>query len=132
MQNFTKSYARSFSAWQEQNRFYFDAQNGVWFPAAQWSKYLSQRDNAKAAEKGTTCPLWKNSRFMRSMLPLGVFLLVILGLLFFARKQNKRVWDNHAKALEEQQRGLKMVEESLGHQREHTKLLQEILQTLKK
>jgi hypothetical protein len=63
---------------------------------------------------------------------LAFFLVVILGLLAFARKQNKRVWDNHAKALEEQQRGLRMVEESLKHQQEHTRLLQQILENLKK
>ena len=79
------------------------------------------------------------SRYAGSIIPLTVFVLVIIGLLAFARKQNKRVWDNHAKALEEQQRGLKMVEESqiiakesLKHQQEHTKLLQEILQAVKK
>lgn len=130
--DFRKRYARSYYAWQEQNRYYFDAQDGVWFPAAAWSKYLSDRGEKAAGTRRSTCPLWKNATLWRSVLPLAFFLIVIVGLLAFARKQNKRVWDNHAKALEEQQRGLRMVEESLKHQQEHTRLLQQILETLKK
>jgi hypothetical protein len=130
--DFRKKYASSYYAWQEQNRYYFDAQNGVWFPAGTWSKYLSDREEKMVGATRSTCSIWKNTALWRSVLPLAFFLVVILGLLAFARKQNKRVWDNHAKALEEQQRGLRMVEESLKHQQEHTRLLQQILENLKK
>lgn len=131
--DFRKKYGNSYYAWQEQNRYYYDGQNGVWFPAAAWSKYLSDREEkAAGVTPRGTCPLWKNAAFLRSALPLIFFLVVILGLLAFARKQNKRVWESHAKALEEQQRGLRMVEESLKHQQEHTRLLQQILENLKK
>jgi|GEM_PF-5261220 len=133
---FLKKFSRSYYAWGEQNNFYFDAQNNVWFPASGSSKYLSNRPEPMTAQDlpsavAAACPLWKDPKIWRSVLPIGFFLLIVLALLFFARKQNKRIWDNHAQALAEQQRGLTMVQESLQHQREHTKLLQNILAALR-
>lgn len=132
---FQKKFSRSYYAWVEQNNFFFDAQNNVWFPSSTSSKYLSNRPEriATAADLPVkaSCPAWKDPRVLRSVLPIGFFLLIVLALLFFARKQNKRIWDNHAQALAEQQRGLTMVQESLQHQREHTKLLQNMLTALR-
>ena len=141
-EDFYKKYARSYGAWVQAQNYYFNMKRGIWFAPADWNLYAKDFDKyaeeAAAAPKGCTVKSFFG-RYAGSIIPLSVFVLVVLLLLAFARKQNKRVWDNHAKALEEQQRGLKMVEESqkiaqesLKHQQEHTKLLQEILAAVKK
>lgn len=132
---FFKKYARSYAAWTAELNYYYNMKKGKWFAGSAWNDNLADFDkyaaDAAPAKTGCAAPgLW--DKYGKNMIPLGVFVIVIAVLMAFARRQNKRVWDNHAKALDEQQRGLKMVEESLNHQREHTKLLQEILAALKK
>ena len=132
--DFFKKYARSYAAWTSELNYYFNMKKGTWFAGSAWNDNLADFDkyavDKTATAQGPTPGFW--AVYGKNLLPIGIFVLVISVVLIFAKSQNKRVWDNHAKALVEQQRGLKMVEESLGHQREHTRLLQEILATLKK
>jgi hypothetical protein len=142
-EGFFKKYASSYAAWTQLNNFYYNPRKGVWFPSSEWSSYSSDYynygDSSSSSSSGECAKPSVWSRYGSSIISMGFFIAVIGGLLAFARRQNKRIWDNHAKALAEQQRGLKMVEESqkiaqesLGHQREHTQLLRDILAALKK
>lgn len=140
-ENFFKKYAASYAAWTRQNYFYHDEIGGVWFPAAKlgdWSKEYYKRQNATAeAVAAATKPSCFNTWWGRNMSTIIylAFLCAFIGLaLLLAKKQNKKVWDNHATALAEQQRGLAMVEksmalteQSLKHQQEMIRLLNEIL-----
>lgn len=132
---FFKKYARSYAAWTTDLNYYYNMKKGAWFAGAAWNDNLADFDKYAAdnspAKTGCTAPGFF-AQYGKNLLPVGVFALVVFVLLLVAKRQNKRVWDNQAKALDEQQRGLKMAEESLVHQREHTKLLQEILAALKK
>lgn len=130
--DFLQKYAASYSAWKQQHYFYYAAKKGVWFPTSEWSTYSA--DLYKSGEStSASCPL--SSQFSRHAWTWGplVFLLAVLALAIrFVRRQNARIWENHAKALAEQQRGLKIAEESLKHQLEHTQLLKDIVAALKK
>ncbi len=144
---FFKKYARSYGAWVQDLNYYYNWRKGVWFTTKEWDANAADFDKyaastaAAATNSAASCSPTANfwNRYGSSIISIGVFGLIIVLLLAFARKQNKRVWDNHAKALEEQQRGLSMVEasqkiaeESLKHQLEHTKLLQDIAAALRK
>jgi len=131
---FFKKYARSYGAWTQANNFYYDMKKGVWFAAADWDTYAPDFDkyaaSASSSSKAEGC--WVSSLVNSNLFFLLVFALIVGALMVLARKQNKRVWTNQEKVMTEQQRGLKMAEESLKHQIEHTRLLQEILTALKK
>jgi hypothetical protein len=133
-EDFFKKYFASYGAWMRQNYFYYSPQKDVWFPASEWDRYSQELYNSTAASSAarTSCPLSSWSRYSRSVFTLIALIGLVGLLLVFAKKQNKRIWDNHAKALEEQQRGLKMVEESLKIQAEQTQLLREIAAALKR
>ncbi|MEZ0224423.1 MAG: hypothetical protein ACAH83_07720 [Alphaproteobacteria bacterium] len=130
--DFFKKYSASYSAWTQQHYFYYSVKKGVWFPMSEWSAYSS--DLYKSSEStGASCPL--SSQLGRHAWTWGpvLFLLALIAFVIrFARRQNARIWENHAKALAEQQRGLKIAEESLKHQLEHTQLLKDIAAMLKK
>lgn len=143
-ESFYKKYAASYGAWTRQNYFYHDEVGGVWFPArdmGEWSKKYYQRNNPDKASTGpaTSC---MNTWWTRnsSTLVYIVFLGALVGfVVLLARKQNKKIWDNHATALAEQQRGLAMAEksmalteQSLKHQQEMIRLLSDIHAALKK
>jgi len=138
-ENFLKKYSASYSAWLRQNYFYHDEIGGVWFPAKKlgdWSKEYYKRENATAAATSAAIAANSNMKsWWRDNMVL-VYLALLIVIIIFAermiKKQNKKIWDNHAKALEEQQRGIRLGEESLKHQLEHTRLLNEILAQLKK
>lgn len=126
-ENFFRKYAASYGAWTAQNYFYYDTKAGVWFPSSEWASHFSGSETSAASAR--SCPLGGQTKNILLLLVLAAF----VGLLaVFVKKQNKKIWDNHAKALEEQKRGLKLAEESLEHQKEHTKLLKEILSALSK
>lgn len=138
--DFFKKYARSYGAWAEDLNYYYNPKKGIWFKAGDWDANVADLYTASGAPSSQTCAatgFWvKNSG---TFIPIGVFVIVIAALLAFARKQNKRIWANHAKALEEQQRGLKMVEESqriakesLKLQETQTQLLAEIATSVRK
>jgi hypothetical protein len=130
--DFFKKYSASYSAWTQQHYFYYSVKKGVWFPTTEWSAYSA--DLYKSNEpSGAGCPLSTQlARYAGTWGPI-LFLLVFIAFVFrFARKQNGRIWENHAKALSEQQRGLKIAEESLKHQLEQTELLKEIAAALKR
>lgn len=132
---FFKKFSRSYAAWTADLNYYYNMKKGKWFASAAWNDNLADFDKyaiQEAAAKSAPPVRSFLAIYGKNLLPIGIFVIVMCVVMIFARGQNKRVWDNHAKALDEQQRGLKMVEESLTHQREHTKLLQEILATLKK
>ncbi|MBI1216168.1 MAG: hypothetical protein GC185_10160 [Alphaproteobacteria bacterium] len=125
--DFFKKYAASYGAWTRQNYFYFDAKKNVWFPSTEWSTYTMDLKGGGTIYKAAP---WQ--RLAASWGPWVFYCVLILGLLVFARRANKRVWSHNTRALEEQQRGLAMVEESQRIQKEQTELLKEILATLKK
>ncbi len=132
---FFKKFSRSFAAWSSDLNYYYNMKKGKWFAGSAWNDNLADFDkyaveNAAAKSPAPMPGFWAQNG--KNLIPLGIFVIVIVVTLTFAKRQHKRVFDNHDKALDEQQRGLKMVEESLGHQREHTRLLQEILAELKK
>ncbi len=132
---FFKRYARSFAAWSADLNYYYNMKKGRWFAGSAWNDNLADFDKYAVDNAGAKLPapmpgFWAQNG--KNLIPLGIFVVVIIVVMAFAKAQHKRVFDNHDKALDEQQRGLKMVEESLTHQREHTRLLQEILATLKK
>ncbi len=133
---FFKKFARSYAAWTADLNYYYNMKKGAWFAGSAWNDNLADFDKyadetAVVAKSPAPAPgFWAQNG--KNLIPLGVFILVMGTVILFAKSQNKRVWDNHTKALDEQQRGLKMVEESLRHQQEHTRLLQEILAALKK
>lgn len=141
-ETFFKKYARSYGAWTQDLNYYYNMKKGVWFTSKEWDAHSADFDKyAKQKSTAASCSPTANfwNRYGSTVISFGVLFLFLGGLLLFAKKQNKRVWDNHAKALSEQQRGLKMVEdsqkvalESLAQQLEHTRLLQEILAALKK
>lgn len=121
-QDFFRKYSASYGAWTSQNYFYYDVKQSVWFPSSEWSAHFSAGENGVSS-----CPL----RGIGDIFLL-IFLIAIAGaLVVFVKKQNKKIWDNHAKALAEQQRGLKIAEESLQNQKEQIKLLKEISRALK-
>ena len=130
--DFLQKYAASYSAWKQQHYFYYAAKKGVWFPVSEWSAYSA--DLYKSSEPAAaSCPLTSQlSRHAWTWGPVLALLVLLAFVIPFARKQNARVWENHAKALAEQQRGLKIAEESLKHQLEHTQLLKEIAAALKR
>ncbi|TAL37219.1 MAG: hypothetical protein EPN97_05665 [Alphaproteobacteria bacterium] len=130
--DFFKKYAASYGAWTQQHYFYYAVKKGVWFPMSEWSAYSA--DLYKSAEPAASgCPLTSQlSRYAGTWLPVLVLLVLVAFVFRFARRQNAKIWENHAKALAEQQRGLKIAEESLKHQLEHTQLLKEIVGALKK
>ena len=129
--DFYKKYSMSYGAWTRQNYFYYNPKKAIWFPSSEWNANSS--DYYGDSGGSSTCAQTSSwSRYKDSIIYLSVLVALIGGLLAFAKKQNKRIWDNHARALAEQQRGLKMVEESLKHQHEHTQLLREIAASLKK
>ncbi|MEZ0261226.1 MAG: hypothetical protein ACAH80_09460 [Alphaproteobacteria bacterium] len=136
-EKFFKKYAASYSAWTRQNYFYHDEVGGVWFPAnkmGDWSKEYYKRNNPAAATPAAGCASTWWTRNMTTLVYI-VFLAALVGfVVLLAKKQNKKIWDNHATALSEQQRGLAMVEksmalteQSLKHQQEMIRLLTEIL-----
>lgn len=144
-EDFFRKYARSYGAWTQGLNFYYNQKRGVWFSPKDWEAHARDFDRYAAGQEtfvtsGRGCPYTAFfTRYGGSLLYLLVFLGAVLILLLFARKQNRRIWDNHATALAEQQRGLKMVEESqkiaqesLKFQQEQARLLQEILAALKK
>lgn len=130
--DFLKKYAASYGAWTQQHYFYYSLKKGVWFPMSEWSAYSA--DLYKSSETtGSSCPLSSQlGRYAGTWGPILFLLVLIAFVIRLARKQNARIWENHAKALAEQQRGLKIAEESLKHQLEHTQLLKEIAAALKK
>jgi cbb3-type cytochrome oxidase subunit 3 len=131
--DFFKKYSASYGAWTQQNYFYYHAKKG-WFPLSDYSAYSAELYKSDAAAPtASACPLSSSLvRYATTWGPIVFLILVIAVVIRVAKKQNARIWDNHAKALAEQQRGLKMVEESLKHQQEHTLLLREIAAALKK
>jgi hypothetical protein len=136
-ESFFKKYAASYGAWTRQNYFYHDRTGGVWFPASKfsdWSKEYYKRENPAAAAPAASCASTWVSRNMGTIVYLVFFASIIFFALILAKKQNKKIWDNHAKALSEQQRGLSiaersiaMTEESLKNQQEMIRLLNELL-----
>lgn len=138
-ESFFKKYAASYGAWTRQNYFYHDKVGGVWFPAAKfsdWSKKYYERENAQTAASApaASCASTWWMRNMGTFLYLAFFVVILFLALLFAKKQNKKIWDNHAKALSEQQRGLAMVEksmqlteESIRNQKEMIRLLGELV-----
>lgn len=133
---FFKRYARSYAAWTADLNYYYNMKKGAWFAGSAWNDNLADFDkyaveNTAAAKPAASMPgFWAQNG--KNLIPLGIFIVVIIVVMTFAKVQHNRVFDHHDKALDEQQRGLRMVEESLTHQREHTRLLQEILAELKK
>lgn len=122
-EDFFRKYSTSYTTWASQNYFYYDTKKAVWFPASEWSTHVA--DTAS----GASCPL--NKRMWDIALLLGA-VVVLLGLVVFAKKQNDRVWKANDKAREDYKRAIKVAEENLKHQEEHTKLLREIASSLRK
>jgi hypothetical protein len=131
--DFMKKYAASYSAWTQQHYFYYSVKKGVWFPTSEWSTYSADLYKSNESTSPAGCPLTSQlTRYAGTWLPVLVLLALVVVVFRFARKQNAKIWENHAKALAEQQRGLKIAEESLKHQLEHTQLLKEIAAALKR
>lgn len=130
---FFKKFSRSYAAWTADLNYYYNTKKGKWFAGSAWNDNLADFDKY-ALDAVTVKPpapgFWAQNG--KNLIPLGIFVFVITVVMTFVKVQHNRVFDHHDKALDEQQRGLKMVEESLTHQREHTRLLQEILAELKK
>ena len=132
---FFKKFSRSYAAWAAELNYYYNTKKGKWFAGSAWNDNLADFDRyaVETAVAKSSAPIpgfWGQNG--KNLIPLGIFVFVIVVVMTFVKVQHNRVFDHHDKALDEQQRGLKMVEESLTHQREHTRLLQEILAALKK
>jgi hypothetical protein len=123
-EDFYRKYATSYTTWASQNYFYFDTKKSIWFPASEWSTHVSD-----AASSPASCAV--GGRTWNILLLLGA-VVVLLGLVVFAKKQNDRVWKTNDKVREDYKRAIKIAEDNLKHQEEHTKLLKEIASVLKK
>jgi hypothetical protein len=136
-ESFFKKYAASYSSWTRQNYFYHDERGGVWFPAkdfTDWSKEYYKRENPAAAAGTPSCMTGWWARNSNTIIYIVFLIALIAFVVVLAKKQNKKIWDNHSKALSEQQRGLSiaersiaMTEESLKNQQEMIRLLNAIL-----
>jgi hypothetical protein len=138
-ESFFRKHAASYNAWTRLNHFYHDEKGGVWFPInklADWSKEYNKREYATTAATAEAIAANANMNSWWQDNRIFVYLAALIAIIVFVErvinKQNKKIWENHARALEEQQRGLRIGEESLKHQLEHTRLLNEILAQLKK
>lgn len=125
--DFFKKYAMSYSAWVQQNNFYYDVLQSVWFPASDWAEYY-----AASRKSSSTCAVttWKN--YANTLGPVGFVILVLGFAVWAARKQHKKAWAANDKIMERQAQALRMTEESLVNQKTQISLLQGILESLQK
>lgn len=122
-EDFFRKYATSYSTWAAQNYFYYDTKKSVWFPASEWGSHVAE------ATSGASCPAGKKRWDILLLLGLAI---AVLFLAVFAKRQNDRVWKANDRAREDYRRAIKIAEDSLKHQEEHTKLLREIAASFKK
>lgn len=131
--DFSKKYEYSFASWQRLNRFYYDGKTSEWFPENMWQEHFaSQKAVAsstcpRTAAHGTGYDVW-----MDALVPWAPLVLFLVFIVWLARRQNRRVWDNQAKVMERQLDSIKLAEDGMVIQREHTQLLKDILSALEK
>lgn len=137
-ESFFKKYAASYNAWTRLNYFYHDEIGGVWFPInklGDWSKEYNKREAAtaeatSAAIASNSCMNTWWSRNTSTIIYIVFLVALIAFVVLLAKKQNKKIWDNHSKALSEQQRGLTIAEKSIAMTEESLKNQQEIIRLL--
>lgn len=105
--DFMRKYGMSYAAWLEQNRFYYDAKQNVWFSGGEWGDHFSAGESAPASGHAS-CRLWLNLGLIAGLLVL------ILLLARFARRQQARALAAQELMMERQKRILEIAEESLG------------------
>jgi hypothetical protein len=117
--DFYQKYAKSYELWERGGYFYYDQKQGAWFSPAEWTSHYAN------AKKPSQCLAKKLEVLSGPLGPLLIVVILLLVLVVAARKGNKRVWDRNTEIFENQKRAIANAEEQ-------TKLLQSILEELKK
>lgn len=125
--DFLKKYAMSYSAWLQQNVFYYDTAQSVWFPASDWGAHY-----AVTEQTSSTCSVGAWKKYSSTVVLLGFFLFILSLLVWAIKKQQKKVWAANDKIMERQEHALRMTAESLSNQKAQIALLQKILESVQK
>ncbi|MCB9982085.1 MAG: hypothetical protein H6861_00195 [Rhodospirillales bacterium] len=122
----------SYNLWNEQNFLFSKAEGGEWLSDAQW-----EENHQDSAQNSSACaapsPSAKYKKLLSDLLPIFIFLLIIIPLILWSRRLQKRQiakydlsMERQKESIEEQKRGLEIAEQSLALEKKQIELLQKL------
>ena len=120
-------YARSFSYWYQLNTLYFDHKAGRWLTGQEYRAALSRGYSASGC--GTVTGWLARNYFLLIMLFLALFLWWVARR---SGRQMKTAMSRQDEAMDISRRSIALAEKAAQHNEESIKLLQQILEELKK
>lgn len=123
-EDFIKKYSQSYSIWAQNNTLYYDAETNRW---------LSNREHfAKTTAKAKEFPFWRGSLwnfFDPALIILVIFLIILLFVSRRMQKENRKYMDS---VIDSTRKSLELNQKALALSEKSSKILEGILEVLKK